>query len=82
MARSRTVAAVTFMVVGASLPPLTWFVGDAWIRAKAALDPIPDQGAMLIVFLSFWASVAVGSILGIVGLILFFKRSMATGSRA
>jgi hypothetical protein len=65
------------IVAGVVLPPLVWFGGGAWIEARAAFDPTPDQGAMVLVYLSFWAAVAVGLVLSVAGLILLVRRAPA-----
>jgi formate hydrogenlyase subunit 3/multisubunit Na+/H+ antiporter MnhD subunit len=70
MIKSRTTFGIAIIVAGVILPPLVWFGGKAWLATSAASNPIPDQGAIVIVFLAFLVSVAVAAVLAIVGLVL------------
>ena len=60
--RSRIIGS-TATISGVALPFIVWFMGQAWMRHLAAQDPTPNQGAMVVAFLLFCASILVAAVL-------------------
>jgi hypothetical protein len=75
MAMKRTNFGGSLIAAGLILPTLVWFAGKAWLSTQSALDSTPDQGKMVLAWLTFCASLAAAVILGIAGLVLLIRRS-------
>jgi hypothetical protein len=72
---------IVTILAAIALPAATYVGGHAWLAFLASRDPVPDQGAMVLAFLTFCASVALAVALGCVGLILLLWRSSPPGQR-
>lgn len=68
---------VLLLLVAVVLPFIGWFGGQAFVEYERIRDPVP-QGAMVLAFLGFWASVAAAVVSLAIGIVLMFLGRKAT----
>lgn len=62
------------LLIGAPLSvPLVWLLLNLWIRILASIDPVPNQGAMLLAFLMLRGWTLVAGALFVLGAWLLWK---------
>jgi hypothetical protein len=70
MANTRAILGLTMLAAAVLLPALVWFGGPRILEA----DPAPNQAGMVVMFLYFVLSLAIGVVLGVFGLKMLIRR--------
>lgn len=70
MTNTRAISGLATLAAAVLLPTLVWFGGPKLLES----DPVPNQGGMVLLFLFFVLSLAIGVVLGVVGLGILLRR--------
>lgn len=66
---------ISLIVAAVLLPCATYSGALVWLRYLAAMDPVPNQGAMLVAYLAVCASGIIAVVLGLIGIALLILGS-------